>query len=135
MFCLLNGGSATDYAKLNSKDEITDENFPTKNDGKETFFELREIIFEQLTDTIKEHFKTVKNASFSLDKVTVRNISYTVLVTYFFHDGKLRAVLNSIHQMKSDEYDADSTAKMIGKDLMVTLGEKKHHLIFSMFNN
>ena len=132
VFCLLNGKSALDYIKLNSKDAITDSKFPTKNDGSETFFELREIVFEELTDIIKQQFKSVKNASFSLDKVTVRNIPYTVLVTFFFHGGKLRAVLNSIHQMKSNEYDADSTAEMVGKDLMVSLG--KTFYTFSMFN-
>lgn len=125
VFCLLTGGSAKDYVRMNSKQASCDVNFPTKNDGGETFFEIREIIFEELTDVLKAQFRTVKNASFSLDKVTVRNIPYTVLVTYFFDGGRLRAVLNSIHQMKSSEYDAESTAEMIGKDLMVSLGEIK----------
>ena len=86
-------------------------------------------MFEELSDIIKGYFKTVKNASFSLDKVTVRNVPYTVLVTYFFYGGKLRCILNSIQHMKSYEYDAKSTAEMIGNDLMVSLG--KLSVIFS----
>ena len=44
-FCLLTGGSAKDYVRMNSKQASCDVNFPTKNDGGETFFEIREIIF------------------------------------------------------------------------------------------
>ena len=77
-------------------------------------------MFEELNDVVRDHFKTVKNASFSLEKVTVRDILYTVLITYFFHDGKLRAVVNSIHLMKSTEYDANATVILADNDLQRT---------------
>ena len=68
--CLLNGGSAKAYVKLNSKEQMSDDTFPTKNDGAETFFEIREIVFEELSEVIKDYLRTVKHASYTLDKVT-----------------------------------------------------------------
>ena len=62
---------------------------------------------------------------------------YTVLVTLFFHEGRIRAVLNSLHVMKSNEYDGANTANMIAIDLMDSLGitqremgERFHHPVY-----
>ena len=84
LFCLQNSWSAHTYRKLESKDTLIDQDFPTKNDGIQNFFEIREIVYDRLLSTVSEKLKTVKSASFSLDKVMVRLIPYTVLVTYFF---------------------------------------------------
>jgi hypothetical protein len=54
------------------KDQLNDpSNFPTKNDGMQSFFEIRNIVFEELSDLARNRLKSIQNASFSLDKVTV----------------------------------------------------------------
>ena len=122
VFCLQNSWSAHTYRKLNSKDAMIDQDFPTKNDGIQNFFEIREIVYDRLLSTVSEKLKAVKSASFSLDKVTVRMIPYTVLVTYFFYGGKLNIYLNAVHLMKSNQYSGEATAKFVGEELMRTLG-------------
>ena len=134
LYCFKTSGSAQDFVRLNDKDQLTNSKFATKNDGKEIFFELRDIVFEKLGNLIKEKFKKIKNASFSLDKVTVSGVPYTVLVTYFFWEGKIHAVLNSLHVMKSFEYSGVNTARMIGMDLMSTLGLSRQQ-IGEVFNH
>ena len=70
--------------------------YPTKNDGQEVYYEYQDIIYDKLDLNLAEKFKHVKSASFTLDKVTVSRILYTVLLTYFFWEGKINCVLNSI---------------------------------------
>ena len=48
-------------------------------------------------------------------------VPYTVLVTYFFHGGKLNIYLNAVHPMRSDQYSGEQTAKFVGEELMRTL--------------
>ena len=62
------------------------------------------------------------SASFTLDKVTVSRIPYTVLLTYFFDEGRIQCILNSIHLMTSSDYDGEGSAAMVGNDLMKSLG-------------
>lgn len=125
IYCFRTSGSSYDFVRLNNKDELTAEVFgesATKNDGREQFFELRNIVFDKLSDYIKRLFQTLKTASFSLDKVTVGGVPYTVLVTYYFYNGQIHCVLNNLHVMRSYEYSGEETANMIGLDLMESLG-------------
>ena len=69
--------------------------------------------------------------------MTVCRIPYTVLVTLFFHEGKIRGIMNDLHVMKSYEYDGVNTANLVGIDLMASLGsskreigEKFHHSVY-----
>ena len=87
---------------------------------------------------IKDSFKSVTSASFTLDKVTVLKDPYTVLLTYFFHQGRIGCVLNSLHPMKSHEYSGETTAVMVGLDLMASLeltmekiGRVFHHGVYA----
>ena len=48
--------------------------------------------------------------------------------TLYFFDGELQVFLNAIHPMKSDEYESEETAKMVGETLMSTLGLTKEQL-------
>ena len=86
---------------------------------------------------LKSVFKSVTSASLTLDKVTVSRIAYTVLVSFFFHEGEIAAVLNDLRVMKSTEYDGANTASMVGLDLVASLGIKReqigeifHHTIY-----
>ena len=137
IFCLLNSLSAAAYIKLNDLYELKNEDFANKNDGKQCFYELRDICFETMQEKVLKHLKSVKHAAFSLDKVTVGNTPYTVLVTYYCYKGKLCVFLNSVHPMKSDEYGGEKTAEFIGKELMRTLklskeevGAKYVHMVY-----
>ena len=71
-FALMTSGGAEEYMKLNEKDFIAfGDKYPTKNDGKEMFFEIRDVIFDRMRDKLKSKFKEIKFASFTLDKVTI----------------------------------------------------------------
>ena len=48
-------------------------------------------------------------------------IPYTVLVTYYYYEGKMHIYLNSIHPIKVEQYDAKGTAKFVGEELMESL--------------
>lgn len=128
LFCLQNSLSAHAYRKMNNKDALRDKDFPTKNDGIQSFFQVRDLAYDSLLQTMSEKLKSVRSASFSLDKVTVRMVPYTVLVTYFFHDGKLNTYLNAVYPMKSDQYSGEETAKFVGKELMRTLNLTRHEV-------
>jgi hypothetical protein len=123
VFCLKHSQSGKDFNRLNDKDKLNSpDSFPTKNDGMQSFFEIRNIVFEELSDIARSRLKLIKNASFSLNKITIKSIPYTVLVTYYFWEGEIHIFLNSIHQMKSSKYSAESTREMVGRDLMTSLG-------------
>jgi hypothetical protein len=129
VFCLKQSHSGKDFIRLNDKDQMNcPDSFPTKNDGMQSFFEIRNIVFEELSDIARNRLRLIKNASFSLDKVTIKSIPYTVLVTYYFWEGEIHIFLNSIHQMKSTEYSGESTAEMIGRDLMTSLGMSREQI-------
>lgn len=121
IFCLKNNLSATDFIKMNDKDQLCMPNFPTKNDGIQQFHTIRDIAYDRMVSIAQEKMSGIKNASFSLDKVTVKNIPYTVIITYYFWNGKIHVFLNSIHRMSSSEYSGESTARMVGEDLMHSL--------------
>ena len=49
VFCFLNNGSARTFVKLNDKDQLRDgKHFPTKNDGAERYFKLRQLCNKKL---------------------------------------------------------------------------------------
>ena len=83
--CLLELDGSQKFARLNNMLEtLIPSEFPTKNDGRQMFYSIREITFNTLSDQIKAQFKSVKNACFTLDKVTVQRTPFTVIMTYFF---------------------------------------------------
>ena len=79
----------------------------------------------ELNDKIKENFQAVENACFSLDKVTVRHTPFTVLMTYFFFEGRIHVLLNSVHKMMESEYDGPGCTEIVGNLLMSSLGLTK----------
>ena len=131
-------GSATDFQKLNNKDQLLmGREYPTKNDGKQMYFELRKEFHNKLGYKIKEMMKTVKFIAASLDKVTVGGTSFTVICTYYFWHGELKVFLNELVVMSSNMYDGEGVARMLCGSLMKTLGlsleelaEKLEHLSF-----
>ena len=58
----------------------------------------------------------------TLDKVTVQRTSYTVILTFFFYEGKIHIILNKLAKLSTDEYDAEGTAEMLVQTLVETLG-------------
>jgi hypothetical protein len=108
VFCLKQSQSGKDFKRLNDKDKLNSpDSFPTKNDGMQSFFEIINIVSEELSDIARSRLKLIKNASFSLNKITIKSIPYTVHVTYYFWEGEIHIFLNSIHQMKSSKYRPD----------------------------
>ena len=67
IFCFQNCMSSAVFVNLNNKDSLSGE-FPTKNDGPQHFFELRDLAYDKLKDTVAKNLKLIKYASFSLDK-------------------------------------------------------------------
>ena len=143
IFTIKNLGSSYDFIKQNDKDAI---NFvtanlqgikpPTKNDGRQEYFDIREKVFHELTNSVRESFKSVKSFSVTLDKVTTGHVPYTVIMTYYFYDGKIHILLNSVYPMKSHEYDGEGTASMVIQVLQDTLNLSKeaiaskcHHFV------
>ena len=95
IFTLINGGGSELFAGLMDKDNLTEGiETPTKNDSKKTFFDLREIISEEVAKRIQSMFSDVKYITATLDKVTVGHVSYMVILTYFFNKGKIYTCLN-----------------------------------------
>ena len=92
----------------------------------------------KLSDLVKSNFKDkIKTFSVTLDKVTVQRVPYCVLLTYFFHEGRIYILLNSVHRMTLQEGDSEGTARMVVTILMETLGltisglrSKCHHFAY-----
>ena len=75
-----------------------------------------------MSERTKAFFKeSVKHITVTLDKVTVQRISYTVILTFFFHQGRIRIILNKLAKLSTNEYDAEGTAEM----LITTLLERE----------
>ena len=138
-FCLLTGGSAKDFVRLNSKDCLVPGlTTATKNDGEQEFFSYRDIFFLKLSEGVKVWFKDhIKSFSCTLDKITVQRIPYFAVLTYFFWEGRISILLNSVHRIKSDQADSNETAQMVITILTETLGlslsalkSKIHHFSY-----
>lgn len=95
-----------------------------KNNSKHAFFELRADSFEVVTDQVHTLFTSdeISELSATLDKVTVQHRSFTVLLTFFFHLGRIYCLLNSLIKMNEEDYDAVGTAVMVVANLRETLG-------------
>ena len=128
---LKRGGSAVDFQAVNNLFHLESERqeivVATKNSSNDAFFKIRDIVFNIVTEDIKEWFRRrgegeVEEISATLDKVTVQRVSYTVLLTYFFSEGKIHVLLNSLMVMKSSEYDSEGTARAVVRELAETLG-------------
>ena len=106
IFALKNGGGSGLFLSLMDKDNLT------KNDSKKTFFDLREIVYEEVDKRIKKLFREIKYITVTLDKVTVGHVSYMVILTYFFHDGQIFIYLNRPEKLQEADYDGPGTAAM-----------------------
>ncbi len=60
--------------------------------------------------------------SVTLDKVTVCHISYTVLLTFFFYNGRIYCYLNKLATIPPENYNAEGTASLVVSTLTETLG-------------
>ena len=64
----------------------------------------------------------MKDIAVTLDKVTVHRVSYTVIMTYFFQNGKIHVILNKLQELTSVDYSGMETASMVVAVLKETLG-------------
>ena len=80
---------------------------------------------EKTKTFFKEH---VKHITVTLDKVTVQRNSYSVILTFFFHKGKIHIILNKLAKLSTDEYDAEGTADVLINTLIETLGVTRTRL-------
>ena len=100
LFCFKRSLGSEDFLALNEKDFLTESdsemyNIATKNDSRNEFFRLRNVIFDTLAEKTKNFFsQKVEDIAVTLDKVTVKRTSYTVIMTYFFYEGKIHVILN-----------------------------------------
>ena len=124
LLCFERSFGARDFVALNAKEHLLHpETAATKNDSESEFFRLRNVAFDILSERTRKFFQEmVKSIAVTLDKVTIHRTSFTVLMTYFFKDGKLHVILNKLHKLGLLEYDSMGTAKMVINVLTETLG-------------
>ena len=102
--------------------------YAVKNNSRRGFFDLRDSVFEVVSEKVKEFFKNhVKHIAASLDNVTVHHVSYTIIITYFFN-GQLHIILNKLEKLGLEDYDSEGTARMVIVILTSTLGYTKTQL-------
>ena len=121
---LKRGGGAKDFmADLDLLSLTPGVVYAVKNNSEAMWFDIRESTYEVVSTMMKNFFReNVRDIAVSLDKVTVHHTSYTVIVTYFFCEGKLHMVMNQLTILKLDDYDAEGTARMVVDSLTATLG-------------
>jgi hypothetical protein len=120
----LEGGSSADFIKeINFLHLIPGVKKSQKNNSRYRFFILRDDCFEVMNGIVKNLFQSdqVTELSVTLDKVTVQHRSFTVLLTFFFHNGRIHCILNSLLKMNLEDYDAAGTAHMVVTNLQETL--------------
>jgi hypothetical protein len=95
-----------------------------KNDSLNAFYEIQDDSFEIVSEEIKTLFSSgkVTELAATLDKVTINHTSFTVLITFFFYEGRIFCCLNKLVSMTVDSYDARGTAHMVVTSLMETMG-------------
>ena len=76
LLCFQRSWGAQDFLALNAKDKVA-----TKNDSRQMFFRLRNVIFEIASDKTREYFKSIKYISVTLDKVTGKSLSEAFILT------------------------------------------------------
>ena len=101
-----------------------------KNNSRSAFFEIRDDAFEIVSEDIKTFFTSGKASEISctLDKVTLNHISYMVLLTFFFHEGKIYVLLNKLITLDSNSYNSSGTAALVATQLRETLGLSRTRL-------
>ena len=95
-----------------------------KNNSQDAFFEIRDDCFEIVSEDIKTFFNSgkVTEISCTLDKVTVNHVSYMVLLTFFFYQGRIFCLLNKLATLDVESYDSPGTANLVVTHLGETLG-------------
>ena len=73
-------------------------------------------------------FKEVMYITVTLDKVTVGHVSYMVILTYFFHKGRVDICLNNLEKLQETDYDGPGTASMLVKVLRESTGWSRPQL-------
>ena len=73
-------------------------------------------------------FSDVRYLTVTLDKVTVGHVSYMVILSYFFHEGRIHICLNRLEKMQECDYDGPGTAAMLVRVLSETTGWSKRKL-------
>ena len=68
------------------------------------------------------------NLYFTLIRKCHDFVSYTVIITYFFWEGKLHCVLNELTILNLNDYDSQGTARMVVHSLTSTLGYSRTQL-------
>ena len=119
------GGSGQDFLRLVDFTHLIPGVVKSqKNNSRPAFFKLRDDCFELVTERVKERFRSgaINEISITLDKVTVQSRSFTVLLTFFFSNGKIYCLLNGLLKMGRKDYDSAGTAEMIVDSLKETLG-------------
>ena len=118
------GGSASDFLdNIDFTHLLPGVEKSTQNNSRQSFFDLRADTMEVVDSKVKELFRDkVTEFSCTLDKVTVQRRSFTVLLTFFFLEGRIFCLLNALISMMEDEYDSAGTAKMVVKTLKASLG-------------
>lgn len=118
------GGSASDFLdNIDFTHLLPGVEKSTQNNSRHSFFDLRADTMEVVDSKVKELFRDkVTEFSCTLDKVTVQRRSFTVLLTFFFMEGRIYCFLNGLISMKEDEYDSGGTGKMVVEKLKASLG-------------
>ena len=104
LFTMKNCRSSCDFTRLQSLSSQNPRLKPytaTKNDSRAIFFEIREMAYEKLRKIIFQIFEDVLTINVSLDKITLDGRTFTALVTFFWHLGRLKCVLNDLLVMTS----------------------------------
>ena len=134
---LKHGQSSVDFQSDNNLFHLTAASqtltVATKNDSRAAFFKIRDVIFEVVSEKVRDWFVQdgpgcIDDIAITLDKVTVNRVSFTVLLTYFFWEGKIYVLLNKLNVMNEDEYDSEGTARAVVEVLLLTLGVSKTRL-------
>ena len=98
------GGGSNLYLKLCDKDDLNEDlkfNTATQNDSKQMFFKVRKEAVNLLRLKIHEFMRNKTSLCVSLDKVTLHGRSYTVIISFVFHQGRLVYFLNEMFVMSS----------------------------------
>ena len=125
--CFKRSHSSEDFVALNSLNHLTPGiGGAVKNNSSKAFFEIRELVWEVLSERIKKVFQrgegVIDHICVSLDKVTTLHTSYTVVCTYYFLYGRIYVFINELCLMDEDDYSSEGCAEALVACLTRTLG-------------
>ena len=122
VYCLKNSHSSAEFRKLCDKDQlIPDINVATKNDGRMMFFEIKDMVYDELSERVVKIIKEASDLAVTLDKVTIGSRTYTVILSYYFYEGVIHCLLNKLYIMESDQCNGGTTAEFLVMTLMESL--------------